>query len=73
MVPNILNYVELTKDVGLIEIEPPIIEEYSEYSKDELINNELNNFGFYLTAHPVSKYKTNYNFCISYYNNSIHK
>ena len=58
---NILNYIELSKDAGLIEIEPPIIEEYPEYSKEELIKNELNNFGFYLTAHPVSKYKTNYN------------
>jgi len=56
---NILNYVELSKDAGLIEIEPPIIEEYPEYTKDELIKNELNIFGFYLTYHPVSKYKEN--------------
>ena len=54
---NILNYVELSKDAGLIEIEPPIIDEFSEYTKDELIKNELNTFGFYLTYHPVSKYK----------------
>ena len=26
---------------------------------DELIKNELNSFGFYLTYHPVSKYKDN--------------
>ena len=56
---NILNYIELAKDAGLIEIEPPLIEEYPEYTKDELIKNELNNFGFYLTYHPVSKYKEN--------------
>ena len=56
---NILNYVELAKDAGLIEIEPPIIDEFSEYSKDELIKHELNTFGFYLTYHPVSKYKEN--------------
>ena len=58
---NVLNYVELAKDSGLIEIEPPLILECSEYVSDELIKNELINYGFYLTAHPVSKYKTNYN------------
>jgi len=56
---NVLNYVELAKDAGLIEIEPPIIDEFPEYTKDELIKNELNTFGFYLTYHPVSKYKEN--------------
>ena len=54
---NVLNYVELSKDAGLIEIEPPIIDEFPEYSKDELIKNEFNTFGFYLTSHPVSQYK----------------
>lgn len=56
---NVLNYVELAKDAGLIKIEPPIIDEFTEYTKDELIKNELNTFGFYLTYHPVSKYKDN--------------
>ena len=58
---NVLNYVDLVKDAGLIEIEPPIIDEFPEYTKDELIKNELNTFGFYLTYHPVSKYKENIN------------
>ena len=58
-IDNVLNYVELAKDAGLIEIEKPIIDEISEYSKEELIKNELNTFGFYLTYHPVSKYKEN--------------
>ena len=56
---NIMNYVELAKDAGLIKIEPPLIDEFNEYTKDELIKNELNTFGFYLTYHPVSKYKDN--------------
>ena len=55
----ILNYIDLSKDSSLIEIEPPIIENYQEYTKEELIKNELNTFGFYLTYHPVTKYKTN--------------
>ena len=58
---DILNYVDISSDAGMVEIEQPIIEEYFEYSKEELIKNEFDMFGFYLTAHPVSKYKTNPN------------
>ena len=54
---NILNYAELASDNTLIEIAEPIIDEVSEYSKEELVNLEFNTFGFYLQAHPVSKYK----------------
>ncbi len=56
---NILNYAELASDNSLIEIAEPIIDEVSEYSKEELIQEEFNTFGFYLQAHPVSKYKDN--------------
>ena len=56
---NILNYVELSKDAGLIEIEKPLIDEFEEYTKEELVKHELDTFGFYLTSHPVSKYKEN--------------
>jgi len=48
----------LSKDMGMIQIDAPIIEESSEYTKDELIKQEFASFGFYLTEHPVSKYKT---------------
>ncbi|MBQ2873311.1 MAG: DNA polymerase III subunit alpha [Bacilli bacterium] len=56
---NVLNYVDLAKDSGLIKIEPPVIDELPEYTKEELVKNELNTFGFYLSYHPVSKYKEN--------------
>ena len=56
---NIINYVELTKDSSLFEIEQPLIDEFKEYNKDELIKQELDTFGFYLTNHPVSKFKEN--------------
>ena len=35
----------------------PIIDEVTEYTKEELVNQEFNTFGFYLKSHPVSKYK----------------
>ena len=54
---SIINYAELAKDDGLIQIEEPIIDIYSEFSKEELIDQEFNSFGFYLSSHPVSKYK----------------
>lgn len=54
---NVLNYVDLAKDSSLILIEEPVIYESSEYSKDELIRIEFEVFGFYLSFHPVSRYK----------------
>ncbi len=54
---NIINYAELTKDIGLLEIEKPNIITYPEYDKDTLINLELSSFNFYLSIHPVSKYR----------------
>lgn len=54
---NILNYADLAMDDGLIQIEEPIIDEFKEYTKDELIAQEFDSYGFYLSNHPVSKYK----------------
>ena len=41
----------------MIEIEKPEIIIYPEYSKEELAVKEFNSFGFYLTNHPLIKYK----------------
>jgi len=54
---NVINYAELSKDGGMIALEEPLIIKEEEYSKSELINLELNTYGFYLTAHPTSFYK----------------
>ena len=56
---NIINYAELTKDIGLIEIEKPTIIQYQEYDKETLTNLELSSFSFYLSNHPVSEYRQN--------------
>ena len=58
---SVLNYAEIASDMSLIEIEKPVIEEYPEYDKNELINLELKTMGFYLTEHPISKYREEYN------------
>ena len=46
-------------DIGsfLSEQLRPIIEEKDEFTKKELMNLELNTFGFYLSTHPVTEYK----------------
>ena len=54
---EILNYAELSKDIGLIEIEKPELVVYEEYPKEYLASLEINNFGFYLNEDPISKYK----------------
>ena len=54
---NIINFAELASDNTLIEIEEPLIDKVSEYTKEELILHEFNTFGFYISQHPVSKYK----------------
>ena len=56
---NIINYADLITPGGLVQIEEPIIDQVIEYSKDELIKQEYDVFGFYLSNHPVSKYREN--------------
>ena len=53
----VINYAELVSDGGLIQVEEPVIDQVDEYSNVELTNNELELFGFYLSNHPVSKYR----------------
>lgn len=54
---NVINYAELAKDAGLIELSPPNLVEYEEYTKEEQIDNQLSVFGFYLSNHPTNIYK----------------
>lgn len=57
-----MNYAELKKEIGnsLLEIEKPIIDEVEEFDMAEKMERELALFGFYLSKHPVTKYKTMY-------------
>jgi len=56
----IINYGDLIKEVDeMFAIKPDIIE-YEEYSTKELMNFELNVFGFYLSKHPVTEVKLKY-------------
>ena len=57
----IINYGELIKDLDrTYALEPEIIK-YEEYTKKELIEQELNVFGFYLTNNPITELKLKHN------------
>lgn len=53
----ILNYALLTKELDEEFVLKPEIEVVEEFEKEVLIQQEKELFGFYLTNHPVSKYK----------------
>ena len=56
----IINYGELIKDLDRsYALEPEIIE-YEEFTKKELMEQELSIFGLYLTNNPITHLKANY-------------
>ena len=52
---EILNYVSLCKDLNATLDTKPVFENIKDYSEKELIDAEINNYGFYLSYHPVTK------------------
>ena len=53
---EILNYVSLCKELSVTLDSKPVLEDISDYSDKENIQNEIKNYGFYLSHHPVTKY-----------------
>ena len=53
---EILNYVSLCKELSVTLDSKPVLEDISDYSDRENIQNEIKNYGFYLSHHPVTKY-----------------
>ena len=54
---SIINYAELMKDAGMIELTKPSLIQSEDYTEEEKIQNQLDIFGFYLSNHPTNKYK----------------
>ena len=61
-----INYATLARDLDDSLIEKPIIELFDEFSDEEIIKREKDVFGFYLSNHPVSKYKVRYNNIVNF-------
>ncbi len=68
-----INYAELAHDLDDSLIEKPEIEELEEYNDEELLKKELQVFGFYLSTHPLSKYKEKNSININMLNKFIDK
>ncbi|MBR4618892.1 MAG: DNA polymerase III subunit alpha [Bacilli bacterium] len=56
---ELINYAELTKDLDPSLVMKPEIEIQDEFKQEYLLQKEKEIFGFYLTAHPTTKYKAN--------------
>lgn len=56
---SMINYAELVSNIDSSLALKPEIKVEDEYTEEELMNKEYNSFGFYLSAHPVTKYKRN--------------
>lgn len=56
-IDEMINYAELVKDIDQNLILKPEIKQVDEYPIEELMNKEYELYGFYLSTHPVTKYK----------------
>lgn len=58
---NVINYADLAGNIDntIVEIEKPELMGYEDYSKEELTEMEFKVFGFYLSSHPVQRYRVN--------------
>lgn len=64
-IDNAINYALILKDLDESFIEKPIMNIENEFEKEEISKRERNVFGFYLSNHPVIKYKESYDNIVS--------
>ncbi len=55
-IDEILNYINLCKDLNITLENPPVLNDIEDFNDKESIDNEIKNYGFYLSHHPVTKY-----------------
>ncbi len=58
-IESMTNYIDLTIDLEENTIEKPIIKHEEELDIDEILEQEKEVFGFYVTSHKTEKYKLN--------------
>lgn len=74
---SLYNYAELTKDIDPSLVMKPEIEIVNDYDSVFLLEKEKEVFGFYLSSHPTSLYRTDEKYCIhvneieNYYDKTI--
>lgn len=57
----LINYAEITESILDDVIPKPTLEFFNNYSKKELLEYEYETFGFYLSNHIITEYRTKYN------------
>ena len=70
---EILNYVTLCKDLNIVLDTPPVFEYIEDFNDKENIDNEINNYGFYMSFHPVTKYDRTSLITLNNYKNYFNK
>ncbi len=60
---SLFNYAELTKDLDPSLVIKPEIDEFNEFLKEDLLEQEKNIFGFYLINHPTTSYYAQNQLC----------
>lgn len=55
-IDEIINYISLCRNLNTVIEEQPVFDNIEDYNTKELIENEINNYGFYLSFHPVTKF-----------------
>ncbi len=55
-IDEVINYVTLCKDLNTVVDDKPVFENIDDFTDLETIDNEIANYGFYLSFHPVSKF-----------------
>lgn len=54
-IDRIINYTNLCKEMDSSLVSEPILERCDDYTDSETISNEIKNYGFYISSHPVTK------------------
>ena len=55
-IDEIINYASLCRDLNVMLEEKPVFETGEDFNSKENIDNEIKNYGFYLSYHPITKY-----------------
>ncbi len=72
-IDEVLNYVSLCKNLNTVIEETPVFDNIDDYNTKELIENEIKNYGFYLSFHPVTKFDRSNSITLKDYKNYFDK
>ena len=72
-IDEVINYVTLCKDLNMVVENEPVLDNINDYTSKEIIDFEINNFGFYLSFHPITGYDRSNSINLNNYKNYFNK